>query len=394
MRNPITSRRPQGFTLIEAMVALTIGLILLTIMSLVFVANGSYRNDLDRSSRLVENGTYALQRVSGDAMLAGFYAELDVATDIGKSLPATAVKPDPCLVTLAGLRSGLPFYVQGYAAPNSTTKPALTGTTCAALLQTPTLAVSDLRAGSDILVVRHTEPCAAGPTADTGCDTAVAGIAYFQASHCADEAPGGSYNATCDTTLNRWCALDNDYTALTHLHNIGLNCSTGATSVASYHRYYVDIWFVTDNDNVGDGIPTLKLAQLDVNSGATAFAVSPIAEGIETMQLEYGIDNSTVLDGVADAYTADPDTFTNTAGCPGTATACPKNWGDVTAIKIHLLGRNTEATPGGYTNDKTFTLGLKADGTANTYGPFNDKFKRHVYETSVRLRNPADRRQQ
>ena len=388
MRNVNTLKRAKGFTLIEAMVALTIGLILLTIMSLVFVANGSYRNDLDRSSRLVENGSYALQRVGGDAMLAGFYAELDVATDIGKSLPATAVKPDPCLVTLAGLRAGLPFYVQGYAAPDSATKPVLTGTTCATLL-------ADRKAGSDILVVRHTEPCAAGPTADAGCDAAVAGIAYFQASHCADEAPGGSYNATCDTTLNRWCALDNDYTALTHLHNIGLNCSTGATSVASYHRYYVDIWFVTDNDIAGDGIPTLKLAQLGVSSGgATAFAVSPIAEGIETMQLEYGIDNSAVLDGVPDAYTADPDTFANTAGCPGTATACPKNWGDVTTIKIHLLGRNTEATPGGYTNDKTFTLGLKADGTANTYGAFNDKFKRHVYETSVRLRNPADRRQQ
>ena len=386
MKNETAMQRQRGFTLIEIMVALTIGIILSTILSLIFVANGSFRNDMDRSSRLVENGSYALQRMSGDVMMAQFYAELDVVANWGKN-PATgaAAKPDPCLTTLAGVRGGLPFAIQGYAAANATSVPSLTGTTCAALLTPSGVA---LQPGSDILVVRHTEPCGAGPTPDAGCDAAVTGIPYFQATHCADEAQ--SANVTCDSltsATHHMCALDTDTTTLT-LHNIGLDCATGGTSTASYHRFYVDIYFVTTEDKSGDGIPTLKLAQLGATGGATAFTVTPLAEGIEAMHLEYGIDNSGgTIDGVPDAYTANPDTYANAGGCPGTATACPPNWGDVMTVKINLLARNTEATAVAYSNDKAFTLG----GT--TYGPFNDKFKRHVYQATVRLHNPADRRQ-
>jgi type IV pilus assembly protein PilW len=387
MKNATTALRQRGFTLIEIMVALTIGIILSTILSLIFVANGSFRNDMDRSSRLVENGSYALQRMSGDVMMAQFYAELDVVANYGKTITSGIAKPDPCLTTLAGLRGAggtdqpLRFGIQGYSAANATTAPSLTGTTCAGLL-------TNLKPGSDILVVRHTEPCDAGPTTAANCDAAVAGIPYFQATHCSDEAQ--STNLTCDplnSATHHMCALDTDTTTLT-LHNIGLDCATGATSIASYHRYYVDIYYVSTEDKAGDGIPTLKLAQLGATGGATAFSVTPLAEGIEAMHLEYGIDNNAgTIDGVPDAYTANPDTYVNAGGCPGTVTACPANWGDVMTVKINLLARNTEATPVAYTNDKAFTLG----GT--TYGPFNDKFKRHVYQATVRLHNPADRRQ-
>jgi len=393
MQNRTKSNVEGGFTLIEVMVALAIGIILSTILSLIFVANGSYRNDLDRSSRLVENGSYALQRIGSDAMMAQFYAELDVVGNMGKTIPPLAVypgfatsKPDPCDTTLVGLRLGLRFAIQGYSAANATTAPDLSTTTCAALL-------TNLKPGSDILVVRHTEPCNAGPTPDAGCDAVVPGRPYFQATHCADEAPTSGTpltNPTCTSTAtaatNSWCALDTDTANLT-LHNIGIDCHTAGTT-ASYHRYFVDIYYVSTEDKAGDGIPTLKLAQLDAAGGATVFNVSPLAEGVEALRFEYGIDNvAGVVDGIPDAYTADPDTYVNAAGCPGTPTACPANWGNVTTVKVHLLARNTEATTLGYTNDKTFTLG----GT--TYGPFGDKFKRHVYETVVRLHNVGDRRQ-
>jgi type IV pilus assembly protein PilW len=116
------------------------------------------------------------------------------------------------------------------------------------------------------------------------------------------------------------------------------------------------------------------------------------------MQLEYGLDYDAgppiVTDGTPKAYTADPDTYSDATHslCTGSPTTCPANWGNVMAVKVHLLGRNTEASPVGYTNDKTFVLGLQADGTSNTFGPFSDNFKRHVYETTVRVHNPADRR--
>jgi type IV pilus assembly protein PilW len=59
---------------------------------------------------------------------------------------------------------------------------------------------------------------------------------------------------------------------------------------------------------------------------------------------------------------------------------------NVTAVKIYVLIRSREPTPG-YTDTKTYTLG------STTMGPFNDGFKRHVYVTTVRLPNISGRRQ-
>ena len=90
-------------------------------------------------------------------------------------------------------------------------------------------------------------------------------------------------------------------------------------------------------------------------------------------------------------FTANPDTY---AGCAGATAACSaSNWASVVAVKVHLLGRNTEQTAAGYTNNKSYTLGANADGSVNTIPAFNDKFKRHVYQASVRLYNQSGRNQ-
>lgn len=432
MRSGTSARAQAGFTLLEAMVALTVGLILLTIMSLVFVANGSYRNDMDRSSRMVENASYSLERITGDAMMAAYYAELDLNQ---AKLTAPKSKPDPCSTLLTAtttadsitqmhqtapeIASGSPLLlgVQGYDAPDNATAPTLPAT-CG------TQGLTDLKLGSDVLVVRHTDPCVAGPTAGTGCDAAVtnSGIPYFQSSHCTPDGthngfggalllgaqelgnPGNATgtNGICASADHNWCVMATD-TSQFILNNI--DCNTGSATQVPYHRYLVDIYYVTNNDNVGSGacpsagpsatidcIPTLRLAQLGGTGGATAFSITPIAEGIETMQVEYGLD--TTGDGIPDVYTADPDSYPGTASVACSANAqCIQNWMNVVSVKVHLLARNTELTPVGYTNDKTFTLGLNIAGTANTFGPFNDAYKRHVYEASARLYNPAGRRQ-
>jgi type IV pilus assembly protein PilW len=60
--------------------------------------------------------------------------------------------------------------------------------------------------------------------------------------------------------------------------------------------------------------------------------------------------------------------------------------------KVHLLSRSTEASPG-YTDTKTYPLGLQADDTQLVVGPFNDGFKRHAYTRTIRMNNPAGRRE-
>jgi type IV pilus assembly protein PilW len=84
-------------------------------------------------------------------------------------------------------------------------------------------------------------------------------------------------------------------------------------------------------------------------------------------------------------YTTNPDNYVPCAASP---TNC---WRNTVAAKINVLARNTTTTQG-YVDGKVYTLGLKFDGvTANTVGPFNDAYKRHAYESVVKLNNPAGR---
>ena len=364
-----------GMTLVETMIALTIGLMLLVTLSEVFVANGSFRRDLDYSGRLVENASYAMERISDDLHTAGYYAEFDLA-NAGLTMPAA--KPDPCTADLAALGAALPLPIQGY--DGGLGLPASCTSGSHAAIQNP-------KAGSDILVIRRVDTCVAGPTAAAGCSAAIAGLPYFQASHCTWALPHEPTELAGPGS--GWFKLDTDTSKL-GMHNIDCNQNPGA-AVADYHRFIVHIYFVSNDDIAGDGIPTLKLARLDVG-GFTDASVIALAEGIENLQLEYGLDTGTALDGNADQFSANPDTF---AGCAGAASPCSvANWASTVAVKVHMLGRNTEATAVGYTNPKSYTLGLNADGSLNTIPAFNDRYRRHVYQASVRVYNSSGRNQQ
>ena len=398
-----------GFTIIELLIALTVGLLLLTSMTLIYVSNSSYRTELDRSSRMIENGVFAIDRMTDDMRKAGYYGDFDMGYAVSANLiQAPTAKPDPCVTALASvgqpqtvppgtLNSPLVLPVQGYDAPDATTAPTRPAT-C-----NPYIAPAELTAGSDVIVIRRTDTCVAGPTAAAGCDAPVAGRPYLQASQCTPFPPAAATElaGTLFPSVGNsgWFKIESTTANLT-LHKIDCNSSPpGAT--ANYRRYLVNIYYVAKNDNAGDGIPTLKLAQLDGVGGARTFTVTPLAEGIETLQFEYGLDtNQTGAcnmagDGTPDEWTADPDNFVNCTAAAVSAANAVANWASVVAVKVHLLARNTQpAAPGlVYVNNKTFNLGFKADGTANTFGPFGDAYRRHVYATMVRLYNSAGRRQ-
>ena len=349
-----------GYTLIELMVSITIGLLLLAGLATLFANNSRTRNEIERANQQTENGRYALQILTDDLHNAGYFAEFNPGTvastdpQLATEIPATV--PDPCATDFASLNSGVAMPVQGvYQAGGGTI---------------PSCLPADVKAGTDILVVRRASTCAVGAA---GCDAYVAGAFYFQAS-------------TCPTEL----ASANDFVLDSNTANLTLHqpsIAGGCPTVAPWHQYRVSIYFVANNDNVGDGIPTLKKAQL----GAGGFTIVPLVDGIENLQIEYGLDGlntSNPTTGSPQAYTADP---TNFAGCAPAACTAVGNWRNTVATKIHLLARNTTTTPG-YTDNKTYTLGFRSDGvTPYTVGHFGDGYKRHLFESVVRLNNIAGR---
>ena len=106
----MTSRRRQaGLSLVELMVSITLGLLILSGVLVVFVNTSAARNEVERTSRQIENGRYAAELLSEDIRLAGFYGELNVGSPATLALPA-----DPCSLLPGDWAEWMPIHLQGY----------------------------------------------------------------------------------------------------------------------------------------------------------------------------------------------------------------------------------------------------------------------------------------
>jgi type IV pilus assembly protein PilW len=320
-------RRQLGMTLVELLVAMTISLGMVAALVTLLVNNSRSTAELNRTSRQTENGRYAMELLSHDLKLAGYYGELATAD-------VTFTTVDPCAATIAGLGfapaavpATAPVAIQGFA--GSVADPA------------PGCALNH-RPGTAAIVVRHlSTEFAAAVTAGNG---------YLQTSRCATDpvvVPFVFSDVAANFTLrDRACA--------------------GAMQV---RRYITRVYYVADCDLCGkDTIPTLKRAEF-VDG---AIVITALAEGVEELQFEYGFD----VDG-----DGGPDQFrTNLDGVVASAL---NDWSNVMAVRITLLSRTTEESAG-YLDAKTYGLGL-----AGNRGPFNDRYKRRALSQLVRLNNPA-----
>lgn len=328
-----------GFSLVELMIAMTIGLLLMAGLTATFVNSNKARGEIEKTNRQLENGRYAMDLLSEDLRLAGFYGEFDPSR-----LTPPATIPDPCATAASDLTTALPIAVQGN--DNSTSL------TC----------LNDVKSNTDVLVVRRVSTCVVG---ETGCDAMETGAPYIQVTACNTQS-GTPFELNTNTGAMSRTRID-------------------CTTAANFRRYYTHIYFIANNDKAGDGIPTLKRAEL----GAGSWSIVPLVEGIENMQIEYGID--TDCDGKPDVFNAAPESYVATYSASCTVPTSPV-WLNVTSVKVNLLARNTETTKN-YTDTKSYALGYNANNSANTVGPFNDGFKRHTYQSVARINNATGRRQ-
>ena len=338
----------RGFTLIELMVALTVSLILLLGLTMVFVGNSRSFSENERSSRRIENGRYALALMSDGIRHAGFYGEVANVTNLilTPAITLPAILPDPCVTDVASVRAALPLPVQGVDAPDPVPS-----------------CLPDHVSGTDVVVIRRANTTSI-PAAD-----ALANGYYTQTSFCATQLPVFLL-AQSSFTLQQKDCLSN----------------------APVRQYHVEIYFVSPcSVATGAGgacqitdpaIPTLKRLELRP-AGDTAcpvfvqasWCLVPLVEGIENLQIEYGLDTSATLNGSPDTYTTKP--------------ASTAEWATVVALRIHVLARNVDQT-GGYTDTKTYQLGLNADGTENNVAP-GGAYQRHAYTEVVRVTNNSQR---
>ncbi len=363
-------RRQAGLSLIELMLALTIGLMLLSGLAVIFASSSDANRELQKTAAQIENGRFAIDTIAQDLRLAGFYGHLFDLSSI--STPAS-VPPDPCQSSNAAeLLKDLWYPVQGYrgtidsANPASDARPDISTTSCGGLLTN-----ANLKPGSDILVVRRADTNALAAT-----DVATANVYYLQAASSGAEVQVGGGVAIGTNKAD-------GVTAST----LALNNGVTPAPPAPIRKLHVSVYFVAPC-SVGTGanglctgaagedrIPTLKRLEL---STVGTMSIVPLVEGVDYLKLEYGVDTS-------------PSTVSADTGSTGDATVdsytpTPADWTTVIAAKIYVLARNTQSTRD-FVDSKTYTLG------SITAPARNDAYKRHVFTALAQLANPAGRRE-
>lgn len=367
-------RAQSGLSLIELMIALTIGLMLLSGLALIFASSSDANRELQKTAAQIENGRYAVDTIVQDLRLAGFYGHLHDFSNI--AVPAT-IPPDPCESSNAAeLLKDLWFPVQGYrgtidsANPASDVRPNIAATSCGALLTN-----ANLKPGSDILVVRRADTNALAAT-----DVAASNTFYLQATSSAAEVQVGGGLAIGTKKAD-------GVTAST----LQLNNGVVPAPSAPIRKLHVNVYFVAPC-SVGTGangactggagedkIPTLK--RLEMSTVGT-MSIVPLVEGVDYLKFDFGVDTS-------------PNTVSAETGLIGDATVdsytttdwLSVDWRTVIAAKIYVLARNTLPTRD-YVDNKSYAL-----GSATTAPARNDGYKRHVFSALAWVVNPAGRRE-
>jgi len=360
MRTPaqVSNATPnRGFTLLELMIALAIGVVVLGGLLSFFSNSSRSFSELKKSAEHTVNGSLSMWQLTQDINHAGYYGEFYSLPTVGAALP------DPCLKTPAALFAALALPVQGYDAP---------------VLPSPISCLSDanLVPGTDILVVRYAEYVPLTPAS-----IALTGEVYIQGTANVAEVQIGTGGAVGTTKKA-------DGTPAAIFKKDGV-------TAADIRKLAVHIYFIAPcsvpadgsdtctgaADDGGTPIQTLKRLELTTDGAAPVWRIAPLVEGIRNLQIDYGIDN----------LPATINSLTNQFGdgSPDTYTVLPSlaNWTNVVSMRLNFIAQSTQLTAS-YVDTKTYNLGL-----AGNVGPFNDAIKKHLFAGTARLIDVSGRRE-
>ena len=319
--------RAAGFTLIEMMISITIGLGILAGLVGVLATNSSNSRSNDRTSELMTNGRYALNTLKQELREAGFrgYTWGD-PTDPG----AFAAVTGECLDGVTANGTFVSNIRQGIWGSNDANP--FTGSCIPA---------ANYLAGNDVLVVRRV-----GVIPLTAAELAASNANRFHFLSSFNR--GQVFRGTTAPTFTGATAPLQSFTLQNYVYYISPSTGTEVPPIPALYRIAL----------LGDGTMVREL----------------VASGIEHLQVQYGYLDTSGATRYVNAGTA-PLTANAFSTAAGTAT----EWELVNSVRIWLLARNATAEPG-YSNTNTYAMGgqnfVKADG-----------FRRQLFSTVVNLRN-------
>lgn len=367
---PSGAPRQRGLTLIEFMVSIGLGMIIVAALATLIADQSGNRAEVDRSGRLIENGRYAIRFLAEDLQMAGYLGELSTAP-AGPTAWAT-----PCASGTADVQGYLGQHLVGFDVPGAAVRAGYNGT--APLPAPPSLpsieltCLSNIKPGTDVIVVRRVDPDSS---------------AYETAGATDTTKLASATNPVNDTRLFLQTGLATtnlfDWRLNTGANHASFDLKKKSGAMATVRRVVVRIFYVTTcsvcSGSNADRIPTLKMREL-IQGPAWSDPIT-ISEGIENLQVEWGLDSAPV-DGSADGADV------------AAGSIALEDWQKTVTAKIYLLARSVEPSPG-YEDTKTYPLGLAGTVTpvaVDANGVEEKRYKRHVFVQSVRFINASARR--
>nr|WP_321272690.1 PilW family protein [uncultured Tolumonas sp.] len=324
----------RGFTLLEWMLATTIGLFLLAGIFSLYVASRNNTHQLQTYNELQENGRLAMNLLLQDLRQTGFLGDysgqgLRLNDDISSRVKLTA--GNDCLDERGEYGGTFPSSdADGVLRPFLARHSDSTGVLNAGL---SCLQHIKLQPDSDVLALKR-----------------VIG------------APINSPNITLNPL--RIYLAGNVNQALffagkeSDIRGLVTRLAGAKIWEFQHHVYYVQEI---------NGVPELRLIQLTDQMRATYSL--PLVQGVEKIRILLAVDDSIPADGMADRYLP-PEQIT------------PAIWNTfaITGLRLFLLVRAQERSPG-YRNEQIYQLGDLS------LPPFNDNYQRLLLQSSVQFRN-------
>lgn len=382
-------RRNAGLSLIEVMIALVIGIVLLTGIMQIFGSTQLAFSTAEGASRIQENARFALDMLRNDVRMAahvGCRSERQFAGTLTSLFNHAAAPADNFAGAPFALRVDMPvqaFEFNGSGPGQQVDLSSGVATGVGAGSFTPALppALADLTAdavvGSDIIVLRYLSSDSVRSVLPNIASNTLsvqnpADAAFFER--------GQVYGVSNCRRLSLVQALSNG--PLVAVGSGGLNAVDWVAEEDGYgppgtsvHRYEYVVYYV--GMDAASGEPSLMMRRFDSNRANLLSGPQSVVEGVESMQLVFGADVGVgaLRDDVVDRY------FT-AAGIAGLAPDARDAWSGALTIRVGLLMRSTN--PAGALRDDASPPIRVAD---TVFAVADDRRVRQNYETSITMRN-------
>jgi type IV pilus assembly protein PilW len=335
-KRPLLRSRQAGLSLVELMVALSIGTFLLAGAITVFGKTRDLYRTNDAAARLQETARYAMSTIEADLRMANYWGLMSRA-DLIENGPALDL-------------ANLPAVDPAYALPAELTGFAGTINQCGAMWAVKLPAYIEATDS-------YTLGCAAaGAGAVAGADTLTVRRASTQVI-----ATGAPLTASAGQIKLQTSRVQGSLFSSATLP-AGYLPPLSETRALVVNGYYVG----QDSDEVA-GTPSLRRKQLDVAGGAPTITDLQVVPGVEDLQIELGADFNN--DQNADYFVQ-----------PGTAIPA----GDqIVAVRVWLLVR-AEQPELGFTDGRTYDYASRTGANVLTPG---DSFRRVLVSKTIALRN-------